>query len=75
MTLRQFLDAGRTGDMRPFGLKHADAAARFADLAIDLGQLHLGHAGMLGDMVERQDRKTHQRDAEEIEHPDHVRLP
>ena len=56
MALRQFLHAGGTGDMRPFGLQHADAVPRFANLAMGLGKLHLGDARSLGNMIERQDR-------------------
>ena len=69
---RQALDTLGRGDMLPFGFQHAEIGAFLGDLALDPGQFDLGHAGLFGDMIETQDRKTHQRHAEEVQDSNHA---
>src|ERR1700733_9783636 len=74
LALRQRGDALGTGDARPVGLEHADLALLLRDRVPGLVEIDAGQPRLLRDVVESQDRKPHQRDAEEIEDADHLAL-
>src|SRR5579862_1892980 len=75
LALRQRGDAFGAGDARPVGLEHADLALLLRDRVPGLVEIDAGQPRLLRDVVKGQDRKPHQRDAEEIEDADHLGSP
>src|ERR1700679_1817260 len=71
LAVRQGRDAVRRGEPRPVGLQHADQAALARDRSFGFADVDARQPRLLGHVVERQDGKPHQRDAEKVQDADH----